>query len=806
MSDTRTILTATKKPEEKHQPLPKLEKKLTEEETLRLIQERGEKKFYNYAAQRARISKKEDLFARTDFGTEEEQSTLIKDADVAAYLESLPDFTPGSVFAVEHSEGIGQVVKGKQTAPNILTLSNVPVKKIDLSEYGLNLDDLLKEFGLTTIKMSVDHVMSGIGVTDDAPVIGYHLTSGGEKEKQETRQKEIKLIQKVMIAVDKKHGHFYSGGDSNDNLIKISLSGKTPEIKDGHMVMNESIREVLDGLNGVTLELLNYSNVKIKERGPRINRQLLGPGSSTNQQDKYKSDAASKFRAEKGTVRREGDKRNSELLAHYPLPREGTEEYLATSDSVSDHRPSLIEDVKKEIAVAFRGGQLQEGPKAFTDPKKLFKYPEAFKKDENGNEIIKEEVIKADVEAIKKFYALLVSNCARTPLENPLEIPKVDPNAIKEPLTALGYLDNFYQSLSKIGIDPFVSDDEMVAQFNFDDVEQVNRLNVSLKKIGMPPIRTAEELKAALIAKEQAGGAPEDKQKDHQRASFVRLALRDAGINPFKSEEKMMSTFRYTDENQLDKLAEAVNKFLRVQAIEPEEKEAAFTTELRKSFKKSMIELFKSDEFEEGYHQWANPEHVKEYGHIRRGSVPNENAALEALADSILEYANAPSDSGSRSPLNRWFQKALRREISGGYVIVAGKMPTVQDMRRELCIENGLYYAIERARRKTFVLKITETSTKGLGINSKEPLVGKLYAETAEDFLWFIKNRQTALLQMTAQAEQNANATLSGKAKASANPYSSFSKTLQQSREQAQAVRERDVATRYQQVRGRMGY
>ncbi len=768
-----------------------LEKKSSAEENLRQSKERGKKILWDYASNKARASKQKDLFAKIDFGTEQEKSQLLEHADVQAYLQDNPEFEPGQIFALEHSNGIGKIVKGKQSKPDILTLSNFPLMKIDLSLYGLNLGQLLQKYDLPTIKLAYVFVLDGIDISSDSPVISFHLSSGGNAEKEETQAKERALIQEIAIAIHKKHPVVYIGGDGQVNFIKISKDGRKPAVKNGHMEMNENMRKILDGFDGVRLESVKFSEVKFKERHYRENHNILGPSTVSSQTDKYKPDSSSKFVSGVATplLQQAENKPNSHLLDNYPLPLEGTEDYLATSENVNDHRSVVHEDGRR-VTRGFSAGQLQEGPKAFKNAKAMYQ-PHAQVLDSNGNLIdITREALVAGVEFEKKMYSLTVSNCVRAYLYNPVEVPFVG-----KPETSLEHLETFYKSITDLGIDPFKSPAEIIAAFDFTNPDQVARLATALKGMGMDPISNLEELKAIFSSPDKA------------KVRRLCLVLRETGIDPFKTEKEMMSDFDFTDEDKLTKLGDAINLILRVQAVEhSEEKQAAFNSfnsEIRKAFKQSIVQLLKSDEFDHGYHDNASQAHADEHGHKRRGTVPDEY--FEKLADIIIDYCNTPSDNLNLSPWPRFFQKAVDMELSGGFYKVARRIPTTEEMRLELCITNAVLFAETRVRNGIFILNITETSTKGLGVESKEQLAGNLYSDTGVAFERFFKDCQTTLLnQKKRRAEPDADASSQSKRTVpyAGNPYSSFPESRKLARELPPA---RDVSAAYLRERQRMG-
>ncbi|HSW94384.1 MAG TPA: hypothetical protein VLJ15_08560 [Gammaproteobacteria bacterium] len=733
----------------------------------------------------------------------------MKDPDVANFLEKNPDFVPNMIFALEHNTGIGEIPKGKKkaVAPAIFTMTNVPTKKLNLSDYGIDLKALLAKYNLATIKLAPSLLLDGI---DTIPVVAFHLTSGNDKK--EVREKEIKLMQEVMQAILKKHEYLYAGGDGQINFVKISKDKKSvAESKEhkGYMEASPDVKDVFGKIEGVTIEKVTASDIaKIKERCFRRGKNPNEPGHGiqgiefqSNQADKKKPDVGRKLLGMTVKKFHEGDRPNSAAFDEMPLVPIDNVDHLASSKYVSDHGVVSEESENpEEITRLWLGGVSQEGPKAFANPKTIFRYPEAFITDENGNEMVRPEVFLDMIKYGNKFASLLVSNLARVNLAIPDEKPVVDTKAISEPKTGLEYMEAFYNALSAVGIDPFKSVNEIMAQFNPDQIE---KLNASLHKMGVASVENTEDM----------GQMREMFNSPNKYKLYLALRNADIGIDPFKTEQEMMSTFDFKDEDKLENFGTAINKFLQVQAIEPEDKEAVFTTDLRNAFKKSNVDLYKSKEFNENYFKWAAPEHVKtggkdkEHGFVRYdGTVPD--SVYESIADKALAYANKPSSGGSgRSPLNQWAQW-YGCEIGGGFGLVAGKMLTADEMRVELCTEAAEMFTRANYNRKKIEVNITETSTDGLGENPKET-AGNLYTDTAMDYGQFIQYCQTRSIELINQARQAKHMTVAYMASVSQNRHTTFGTTW------ASLVREKEAiknqaksfsADTYERHRSRMGF
>jgi len=779
---------------EEKQPAKKTVKRRLREEELS-AEERGENKIFNYMAKRARISRKQDKFAKIDFGTQEEIDNLVQDPDVKAFLQENPNFMPGMIFALEHNTGIGEIPKGKKkaTAPAILTMTNIPTRKLNLSDYGIDLNALLTKYNLVTIKLGTSLLLDGM---DNIPVVAFHLTSGNDK--QDIREKEIQLMQEIMQAILKKHEFLYAGGDGQINFVKISKDKKSvAESKEhkGFMEVSPDVRAVFGKMEGIAVVNPTASEIaKIKERCFRIDHNVQGIDFQSNQWDKKKPDVGRKLLGLTAKKIHEGDQPdNRAAFDAMPLVPVDNVDHLATSRYVSDHGLVIEEpENPEEITRLWLGGTSQEGPKAFADPKTIFRYPEAFITDQNGNEMVRPEVFLDMINYGNKFGSLLVSNLARVKLVSPGETPVVDKKAIPDPKTALEYMDAFYNVLSGVGIDPFVSADQIMASLNPDHLEQ---LNASLKKMGIGSVEDVTQLRDLF---------------NSPNRNKLYLAIRDAniGIDPFKSEQEMMSTFNFKDEDKLENLATGINKLLQVQAIESEEKEATFTSDLRNAFKKSNVDLYKSKEFNENYFKWAAPEHIKGNAKDKKehGFVPyNDNvpdSVYEAIADNAVAYANKPSSGGSgRSPLNQWSQW-YGAEIGGGFGLVAGKVLTADEMRVELCTEAAEMFTRAHYNRKKIEVNITETSTDGLGENPKES-AGKLYTDTAMDYGQFIQYAQTRSLELTNQKQIAQSATVSQSS------HTTFGTTWQKQKAQADKINQQAnvfSAATYESHRNRMGF
>lgn len=728
---------------------------------------RGEKKFVDYMEERIRQSKEggKNLFAEINFGSEK-KAQVLADPNVKAYLREKPEFKfepVDSIHFIEHNKGIGQPdKKGKQTTPGILTLSNAEIEEIDLSEYGTSLDALIMKHGLPAIKLAMTFVLNSTK-TEKTPVLAYHLISGTEQEKIDKRTIETALIKEIELALLKKHPFVYDGGDGQVNWVKISKQQGKPEVKKGRMVRNEEVATVLDQMESVTVTSLELPAVKVKQRHVRIDSKFKGLSTASNQQEKTTPDADAKIQSKTVRSHQVGDLPNRMILNHKTLPPEGSEEYLATGDKVSDHEPVVHKDKGEEITRIFSGGLSQEHPKTFQNPRD-FLNDNAFVKDNQGNEVISDEYFLADIKFTGKLYALLISNCARAKIINPTEKPIVDSKAIRpeNQKTSLGYMEDFYNSLATINIDPFKSYAEIAERIHFNDENQIANLTTELNKMGMRPVTSSAEMQTIF------------ESKDKTNARRLCIALNNIGIDPFKTEQDIMSTYDSENDYEAKKLVETVNKLLQVQAVDDldaiqeekkQETHTLFTHELRKAFKSSFVELQDSDEFDKGYYPYAHENHVKEHGYVRKlDMVPDElrqdieaaeKATFEEIADSILEYANAKSDTGNRSPINRLFQKAFNREVAGGFVKVANKTPNSEEVTLAVCIENAILFFKTHASGKEIIIQnITETSTKGLGKQAKNGQIGELYADTIKTVEAFYSECRRNELSQQNQHEQ----------------------------------------------------
>lgn len=729
--------------------IPEQKKPMATEEKV-TAEIRGKEKLRAYMAQRTRASKNKDLFAPIDFGTEEQMKSVLDDADVAAYLEQNPYFLPAAIYAIEHNRGIGRIIKGKQTNPGMITVTNIPTRELNLADYGIDLDQLIEKHTLPTIKIGLELMLAGFSSADDIPVLNLHLTSGSSAEKEKARESEHDAIMEITDALFEKHETIYTGGDGQENLVKLTKrnDGPLPDENDpAFMALSDNVKKVIARYNGrLSFEILEFPDgAKFKERNLRDENHVpFGDSPFVSQKDKFMPDAGIKMYA--GLAVKGGNTRNEDLLK---TPLMTKLEHLATSSTVSDHKEASFVDKKKKIKATFSGGVSQEGPKKFNDPKEILD-KSALILDENGNVIgVKQEALMACVEFMEKLNALVISNCARVALTQPDEKPVVDTIAIKEPKTSLGYMETFYKDLLAAGIDPFKAADALVSQFDFSNSDNIATLASALHKMGLnTPVSTPEEMTAVFNSA--------NKYK-------LCLALRDTGIDPFKSEKDMMASFNRRNDDTLTARAKAINKLLQVQAIEPsEEKQAAFTSDLRAAFKKSIIELLKSDEFADGYHAYASETHKKTHGHTPRETTKDEEFAEKAEA--FLAHANMPSDGGSgRSPWNRLSQKMIDMEFSGGFIFVAGKIPTADEMRVELLLENCIRCSEDHFEQPWFRTNVTETSTKGLGKQAEKPgrSAPQLYATTIMEYERFVKTGLDYVLsrKKTQEATQDSSAT-----------------------------------------------
>lgn len=521
---------------------------------------RGEEKFLDFMMENIWSSKKggEDLFAEIKFD-EEKKAQLLEDKHVKAFLKnSHSEFKPiNKIYSLEHTTGIGEPdKKGKQTTPEILTISTAELTEIKLAEYGIDINELLKKHELATIRLALTFVTDSNNPEEKQPVLAMHLSSGNDDAKKATRKAEEALIEEIQLALLKKHKVIYTGGDGQVNRVKINKDGK-PTIKNGRMVENDELRAVLASIKEVTYTDLEFTDVKLKMRGINIGviPEFKGLSTVSNQQEKTEPDAGSKFKA--GTVRayQAGDLPNSKLLDEQILPPEGSEDVLATSKQLADHVPITAHSQEEKLARIYAGGLSQEGFKAFQDPHDFYN-SSAFTRDKQGNEVVSDETLMASVTFTGKFYSLLISNCLRVKVRNIQEKPIVDSMAIKpdKQMTSFGYMQEFYASLVQLKIDPFKSADEIVNSIDFTDENLMRSLSAQLKLMGLDEITSREELHSAL--------------QDKNKSTTVCMVLNAIGLDPFKSEEEILSAYQSLDRSGANKFVVAMNKLLQVQAID----------------------------------------------------------------------------------------------------------------------------------------------------------------------------------------------------------------------------------------------
>ncbi|GEM_PF-4485969 len=739
----------------------------------------GKKKFYAYEEARIRQSKKDNLDADINFDNED-KAKLLADPQVRAFLRQRPEakFVPADVIhTLEHNDGIGEVdKKGKQTAPAILTVSNAPIEKIILANYGINLDQLLAANKLSTIKIGLTFVPNPEDSTGKTPVFAYHLTSGPEKEKRDTRDRENNLIAQIQVELLKKHEFIYSGGDSQVNHVVLK-DGK-PQVENGRMVLNKEIKEVLNKITLVTVARWKPSKPKIKKRGARDEQdKSLGLSTVSNQQEKG-ADASAKIEAKTIVARKADDLPNGAVVNSQPLPVEGSEKNLATGKKVSDHHPVADHKEGEKIIRIFSGGLLQEGPKEFQDPHAFYNQ-NAFVKDNEGNDVVSYKTLRDSTQLVAKFYALLVSNCLKTKLFNPEEKPRLALKEYDTQKTSLSYMEDFYNLLAKINIDPLKSSEDLLKSVDFNNADQMMRLNNELSKFG-----------------ERFTESKKDVRK------FC-MALNNTGIDPFKTEEEIMSTYDARNEDHQKILVEATNKILQVQALDDldpikEEKSenqqvphADLAHQLRAAFKNTVIELQKSDEFEKYYFYYATDSHVQLHGYSHRVEIdadpdliPYELAQdiqelnhekFNKVADSIVGEANARTPNGGRSPINKFFQTAFNMELAGGFVKVANKTPNSREVTLSVCIENALLFVstdVSGDEGHILIHNITEAMES----KAKPGVTGKLYAQVITQSEAFYAECRNHVLSQDNQYEQTqGQVTMRVYSGGERNRYASFS-------------------------------
>lgn len=729
----------------------------------------GKKKFYAYKEARIRLSKKDNLDADINFDSEDKVK-LLEDPQVRAFLAQRPEakFVPASVIhTLEHNDGIGEPdKKGKKTAPAILTLSNAPIEKIILANYGINLDQLLAENNLSTIKIGLTFVPNPEDSTGKTPVFAYHLTSGPEKEKQDTRERENNLIAQIQVEFLKKHAFIYSGGDGQVNHVVLK-DGK-PQVENGRMVLNKEIEKVLNKITLVTVERWKSSKPKIKKRGARDEQdKSLGLSTVSNQQEKG-ADASAKIEAKTIVARKVDNLPNGAVVNSQPLPVEGSEKNLATGKKVSDHHPVVDHKKGEKIIRIFSGGLLQEGPKEFQDPHAFYNQ-NAFAKDNEGNDVVSYQTLRDSAKLVAKFYALLVSNCLKTKLFNPEEKPRLALKEYDTQKTSLGYMEDFYNLLAKINIDPLKSSEDLVKSVDFNNVDQMKRLNGELSKFGLSVI-SSQEMVEYLESKRVA-------------RKFA-VALNNIGIDPFKTEEEIMSTYEARNEDHQKILVEATNKILQVQALDDldstkEEKSenqqvphADLAHQLRAAFKNTVIELQKSDEFEECYFYYATDSHVQQHGYSHKLEIDADpdlisyelaqdilelnlnHEKFSKVADFIVGEANARTPNGGRSPINKFFQTAFNMELAGGFVKVANKTPNSREVTLSVCIENALLFVntdVSVDEGHIIIHNITEAMES----KAKPGVTGKLYAQViTQSEAFYAECRNHVLSQQNDNVQQ----------------------------------------------------
>lgn len=784
-----------KEEEQKERP------ELTQEEVMRkkrhnqmLLQ--GQYKFETYVQKRITECTKNgtDLFAEVTFESKE-WDTLKTNPEVKAYLAYNPELkfeASENIYSIEHDKGIGELdKKGNKITPQMLTLSNRKIEEINWADYGVDIEALLKKYELGTIRLG-GILQSDSKNTTQRPVLSYHLSSGPEKK--DTRRREHLLIEDIELALLKKHPFVYTGGDGQVNKIIIGQDGKIAT-KNGRMIANKEMEEVLDGITRVKITEHHVSDPTVKQRHAEVDGVFIGLTTVSNQQNKTEGDGNAKMSSETvAAIDSANVSPNSKILDNQILPPEGSEGNYATGNRSSDHNPVVVINKMdgETWARIFSGGILQEGFKKFLDPHS-FLNDKAFVKGKVSN-----EYLRADARFTAKFYALLVSNLVRAKIQNPKEKPRVDDKAIKtaNQKTSLGYMEEFFNSLAEININPLKSSDEILARINFEDKEQMSALDTALENIGMKPIESSAHMREIL----------EDAYQDDARRLCI--ALNNMGIDAFKSAEDILSTYASTNRTDAKKLAEAVNKILQVQAVDDlntaqEEKKgeahAAFTHELRQAFRNSVIELQDSDEFDTCFFPYANEDYLKAHGYVRKlDMVPEELCGdIEKIqtetfaknADKFLEFANGKSPTGSRSPLQQLFQTMFGRELAGGFVIVAGKTPTSEEVVLAVIIENSLEFfrvhangnsivinPVDVGHVDTVTLEITETTTKGLADQAKNGTVGELYAKMIKGIEKFYGESRKNELDLQSKQEQTAEKPVTIRVySGGGNRYASFS-------------------------------
>lgn len=768
----------------------KIDYALTNREAIRHTQmvKQGQIKFESYMQKRINESKKQgkDLFAKIDFESKDKDE-LLQDPDVKAYLRNKPEFKfepLGKINFHEFKQGIGKPnKKGELTTPDILIMSTDEIEEIKLADHDINLDTLLANRGLEAIRYAGALLKDPQNPDLVQPLIVDHLSSGSDDAKKETRKNEIKVIEDIELALLKKYPQVYTDGDDQVNQVEISSDGEI-KVADDTMVLNPELPEILAARQRDTVAELAMSKPKEKQRHAGLKGKFLGLSTESNQ-DKTVKDAGGKLQAK--TIKAynpEIDMPNSKVKQ--TLPSAGTQLIYATGTKSSDHEPVIVRKVnqgKKEARIV-SGGIIQTGFKKFQALRESFN-ERAIVKNEQGNEVLSEEAYLADVKLVGKLFSLLTSNLVRAKIINPSETPSVDSIAIKEKdqKTSLGYMEEFYNSLAKINIDPIKSPKEIIASIDFNDVGLISRLAIELNKMGMQPIKSPEDMVEIF------------KAKDKTQARKLCFALNNMGIDPFKSEQDMMATFNSCDRVAAKKLSEAINKILQVQAVDnleaQEEKKqeapASFTQELRDAFRNALIQEQESEEFNEGYFPYTSEEHKKAHGYLEKTdlefapeelSAPiraREQATFAANAEKFLAEANKKSPTQSRSPVQQMMQAMFNRERAGGYGVVANETPSSEKVILNVCVENALLYFGEHVNGASKIThSITETSTKGLGAQAKNGEVGALYTGVIMDMDRFYDAcRRQSLQQKLAEENTRTSGNLYRMSASSSRPTAS---------------------------------
>lgn len=797
----------------------------------------GKKEYWEAIGRKTRNAKKDSILAEIEF-TDEEIDAILKNGSPSlrayvAYRKFIPS-AEGSIHAEEHNDPIGKGIKGKPVSPSILTLSNIPSIELKLSDYGINLDQLLKDLKLDTLKVTAK-LLKDPDTGEIIPDITVHNISGGDKK--EVREREWAALQIIMHALLEKHDRLFLSGDGQDNPIEVSKDKKSLVAEKGRMKFTEAVKKFVDSLKNLRVKPQYPEFAKLKARGYRKNG-VFQPSPWSNQQEKPEPDLDFKLFSMLVKKWQEGKASNRARLEQYTLPPASNLEHLATSNEVSDHPPTLQTDKKTGITKITSGGISLDGPKAIPDPQELL-VPEAFEL-KDGNLVVKEEVLDAGVRFVKMLYKDMVYNLARVRLANPNEVPVVDTTAFPEPMSSLNHLLNYYKSLAEVGINPFKPALEI--QFDFAKQEKITQLNTVLAEMKMDPINNSDEMQAIFAS------------NDQDKIAKLCIALRHVGLDPFKSEEDMMASFDFTNDGNVAKLAKAINKFLQVQAIErspledpekiqaifaskessrirklyldfvsagidpfkgAEEKmndsdftfttnasiqkfeqavakllrentrpsEAALITDLRQIFTDTYNNFLESDQYRRDYFPI-----VKNPRHWQKGMVSAE--MQKAHVQRQIEFFNAPSAGGSgRSPWNRLFQEGFGLELEGGFLTLAKSQsesnPTI---RVRLLFENVALFVMARIEGfLKLTQSVTETSTKDLGLDPEAlgypkntPLAAQLYVATAEKYEeTFVRFQHR--LQLQKKAEKANEAEAAPPATPVASPRASTSSNLSQS-------------------------